>query len=109
MGPQHCYETSMGEGVATDPFRIIHSRGHDAHPYNAMVTAIQILMTKNWNIKISHCFREANMVANRMARHAHGLRGSLENMEIFGQPPTFCRNQLAGDDRGVCFPRICMS
>ena len=36
----------------------------------SIVSSIQNMLKLNWTAKVSHCYREANMVANGLANHA---------------------------------------
>ena len=88
---------------------MIHLGCNNARPCSAIMGAIRLLMDGSWNIKLSYCFREANKMADRMAFHAHELRGNIESMIIFNDLPTFRREELNGNFRGVCFLRMCIS
>ena len=63
----------------------------------------QLLEWTGWDIKISHCFREVNRVADKLAKL--GLNMSL-GVLIHRDPPVEARGALQDDSRGVSWPRF---
>ena len=63
----------------------------------------QLLEWTGWEIQISHCFREVNQVADKLAKL--GLNMSL-GVSIHREPPMEVRDALHDDSRGVLWPRL---
>jgi len=56
-----------------------------------------------WEVRIIHCFREANQVADGLANM--GLDGTLE-VKTYHVPPTKIREYLYADQMGATWPRF---
>ena len=56
-----------------------------------------------WEVKLSHCFRETNQVADKFAKL--GLDMSV-GVLIHRDPPVEARDALDVDNRGASWPRI---
>ena len=57
---------------------------------------------EGWEVKISHCFREANQVADMLAKM--GIEGML-GLTIYRVSPVKTRDALYADSVGVSWPR----
>ncbi|KAH9725573.1 putative ribonuclease H protein [Citrus sinensis] len=69
----------------------------------ALVVAIRDFLNRNWQINISHIYREANSAADFMANMAHLIPHGLQ---LFSNPPVGIYSILSQDMYGVCQPRI---
>ncbi|KAH9718348.1 putative ribonuclease H protein [Citrus sinensis] len=69
----------------------------------ALVVAIRDFLNRNWQINISHIYREANSAADFMANMAHLVPHGLQ---LFSNPPVGIYSILSQDMYGVCQPRI---
>jgi len=58
---------------------------------------------EGWDVQLSHCFREVNQVADRLAKL--GMDMSL-GVLIHRDPPVEIRNALYADKTGVSWPRV---
>ena len=56
-----------------------------------------------WEVRITHCFREANQVADRLA--SMGLEGSL-GVRTYHVPYMEIREYLYADQMGAAWPRF---
>jgi len=63
----------------------------------------QLIEWKGWDVKLSHCFREVNQVADKLAKL--GLDLSL-GVLIHRDPPVETRGSLYADKAGVFWPRV---
>ena len=43
------------------------------HPYSTLNKKIQQLLTRNWEVKVSHVYREANRAADFLSSLGHSL------------------------------------
>ena len=78
------------------------------HHYKAIVTSIQNMMKWEWNVEICRCYREANRVVNRLANNALSLEDVQGGMQIYNEPHSCCREELADDLKGIYLPRMCI-
>ncbi|KAJ1375598.1 Ribonuclease H domain [Sesbania bispinosa] len=53
-------------------------------PYSALVNEIRVLLAKPWDVRISHIFREANLLADHLARWLHHRDDSVM---LWNYPP----------------------
>jgi ribonuclease HI len=67
----------------------------------ALMKRIRDLLTGSWDVKIMHVFREANRCADMLANK--GSEGNHE-IEFFDHPPSWGRQIVDDDFRGVAFP-----
>lgn len=51
------------------------------HPLASLIQRITTMMSKAWEIRWSHCFRDANAAAHRLAKEALMSNGGLEVLE----------------------------
>ena len=48
------------------------TRGCDSHhPYSHMVEQIRELLSRDWNVRVSHVVKEGNRVADQLAKLGH--------------------------------------
>jgi len=64
---------------------------------------VQLLVWPGWETQVSHCFREINQVADKLAKL--GLNMSL-GVSIYREPPLEVQGALHDDSRGVLWPRM---
>jgi hypothetical protein len=69
----------------------------------AFMKRIRDLLTGSWDVKIIHVSREANRCADMLANK--GSEGNYE-IEFFDHPPSWVRQIIDDDFRGVVFPRL---
>jgi len=63
-----------------------------------------LIIGREWMVRVTHCFREANQVANRLANL--GITTSL-GVTILQHPHLEVRDVLLTDCMGAAWPRIC--
>ena len=65
----------------------------------------RILQLPDWEVKVNHCFRETNRVADALANLGIGL-----NCEFiyFNEPPSEVSSSLFADRVGAKYPRLIM-
>ncbi|RDX62838.1 DExH-box ATP-dependent RNA helicase DExH6, partial [Mucuna pruriens] len=66
--------------------------------YEPLVQSIFELMAEYCMVRISHCYREGNQVADYLASYAHDLEVGLHILDV---PPPGCIQFLADDSAGV--------
>ncbi|KAL9444513.1 hypothetical protein AB3S75_017659 [Citrus x aurantiifolia] len=69
----------------------------------ALVAAVRDLFNRNWQVSLSHIFREANSVADFMANMAHSLPHGIH---LFTSPPVGSYSIILQDMIGVAKPRL---
>jgi ribonuclease HI len=69
----------------------------------AIMKRIRDLLKGPWDVKIMHVFREANRCADMLANK--GSEGTHE-IVFFDHPPSWVRQIVDDDFRGVAFPRL---
>jgi len=76
----------------------------NGHPeYGMLIQQCKYLLDwGGWEIKISHCFREANQVADKLAKM--GVEGNL-GVTRFCTPPIEVQEAMYADNLGVLWPR----
>lgn len=90
-------------GVFIQHYRgLVLGEGEDAHPCAALVKSIRTLLSRAWNIRITHVRREGNRLADWLADYSHSLPLGLHKLE---RPPAGCGEILMHDIIGVGFPR----
>jgi len=70
--------------------------------YSLIQQCHHLLSWADWEIHITHCYREANQVADILANI--GTEGSLE-VKIFRTPPVAVQEALYADCTGISWPR----
>ena len=65
----------------------------------------RILQLPDWEVKVNHCFRETNRVADALANLGIGL--NCEFM-YFNEPPSEVSSSLFADRVGAKYPRLIM-
>ena len=68
----------------------------------ALVVAVQNLLNRNWQVSLTHIFREANSVADFMANMAHSLP---HGVHLFSSPPVGIYSIIVQDSFGVTHPQ----
>lgn len=70
-----------------------------------LIRGIRMLLQKDWEVSVQHIYREANSVADRMAKYAKSLE---RGWHAFDQPPEILRQVLLLDSIGsYCNKMIC--
>ncbi|KAL9453332.1 hypothetical protein AB3S75_009020 [Citrus x aurantiifolia] len=69
----------------------------------ALVVAVRDLLNRNWQVCLTHIYREANSVADFMANMALSLPSG---MHLFSSPPMGTYSAILQDMIGVAKPRI---
>ena len=86
---------------------LVQNGCNELHPCRPIIKAIQWFLAKDWMVRIEHCYREANRVADCLANFAHDLSRSEEKERVFSSPLTGCMEELQDDLMGVGLPRWC--
>ena len=79
----------------------------DAFPYfhihGTVLADIRALLQRQWNVRVSHMFREGNFCANALAK-----RGAtqMEEVTLWNSPPSDLHQLLLADCMGVVFNRV---
>ncbi|KAL9411281.1 hypothetical protein AB3S75_044970 [Citrus x aurantiifolia] len=71
--------------------------------FYALVVAVQELVSRNWQISITHIYREANSATDFMANMAHSHPHGLH---LFSSPPVGIYSIIVQDLFGVSQPRL---
>ena len=79
---------------------------HDHHPLSGLVAHARRLLNQNWEVKLSHVFREGNCVADFLADFAHQCPLGVQILE---DPPPGCGTLILNDASGVSFMRSVLS
>ncbi|KAF2324537.1 hypothetical protein GH714_015105 [Hevea brasiliensis] len=64
---------------------------------------LRALLSRAWEVKLDHCYREANQVADGLANMA--VDSNL-NKHVLLDPPREIRHLLASDFHGIAWPRM---
>lgn len=83
------------------PCYSIELDSRSANPVSTLVVKIQELLTRNWEVKVHHIYREANRTTNLLASLSHSLSISLC---VYLEPPFSLVLILSKDLRGVALP-----
>jgi len=70
--------------------------------YSLIQQCRKLLAWDGWETRLSHCFREANQVADKLANI--GTEGGLE-VRIFRTPPLVIHEAMYADCMGIVWPR----
>ena len=71
--------------------------------FYALVVAIREIISRNWQVSITHIYREANSAADFMANMAHSYPHGLH---LFSSPPVGIYSIIVQDLFGVTQPRL---
>ena len=83
--------------------RLLEGDPPASSPYIHLIKKCRALISRvEWEVKISHCFREANKVADWLANHGVGL---TENFVLLEAVPKDLHAVLLEDLGGVAWPR----
>ena len=74
----------------------------DSHPLSFLVRLCHDFISRDWVVRISHVYREANRLADGLANYAFTLPLGLH---IFDHAPSFVESIVEDDVRGTAFPR----
>lgn len=78
----------------------------EAHPLSFVVRLCHVCISKDWNVQISHVYREANHLADGLANYAFSLPVGLH---FFDNVPRCIALVLTEDARGAATPRrVCV-
>ncbi|KAG4935713.1 hypothetical protein JHK84_049915 [Glycine max] len=77
---------------------ILNKRVQKGDPFAPLVESILELMIGNWTFRVSHCYREANTVADWLSKYAHTTAFGLHVLDV---PPHGCIKYLTDDSTGV--------
>lgn len=78
----------------------------NAHPLSFLVRLCHGFISRDWNVRISHVFREANRLADGLANHAFSLPLGFHSFTVV---PDVVASIVRDDARGTAFPRqICV-
>ncbi|KAF7825260.1 ribonuclease H [Senna tora] len=69
----------------------------NTHTLSPLILEIRSMLTRHWQVKLSHTFKEGNRLADAIANFAHSLSFDICILE---HPPDFCKQVLADDARG---------
>ena len=89
-------DSSVLVGILTD-----HSHGHPEYRF-LIQQCKQLLDWTEWEVKITHCFRETNQVVDKLANI--GITGRL-GVNIYQVLPMEIQAALYADSMGVLWPR----
>jgi len=94
--------------IRTDSTSVVNAlknfRSEHREHFFLLQQCIQLLKWDRWEVQISHCFRETNQVADKLA--TIGTEGRL-GVTIFQSPPPETHELLYADYAGVSWPRLC--
>lgn len=77
---------------------VLNKRAQKRDAYTPLVKSILELMEGNWKVRISHCYREGNRVADWLSKYGHSTEVGLQ---VFDVPPSGCLQLLTDDSSGV--------
>ncbi|CAN1179696.1 Putative ribonuclease H protein At1g65750 [Linum perenne] len=90
------------ESDCLDVVEIVAATDIQDHPQAVLGTAIKELLSRSWSCTLSHVFREANKVADLLARSSHeDERGERWLLEA----PNLVAQAIEEDKEGVLFRR----
>ncbi|XP_061357647.1 DExH-box ATP-dependent RNA helicase DExH6-like isoform X2 [Gastrolobium bilobum] len=72
-------------------------------PCDSVIQSIHELMRENWTVRISHCYREGNQVADWLANYAHSTEPGVHVLDV---PPPECIKYLTEDIAGLFRNRV---
>ncbi|CAA7018347.1 unnamed protein product [Microthlaspi erraticum] len=74
----------------------------DSHPLSFLVRLCHGFLSKDWEVRVTHVYREANRLADGLANYAFSLPFGLHSFDVV--PPDLL-SVLVEDERGDLFPR----
>ncbi|KAG7533623.1 Ribonuclease H domain [Arabidopsis thaliana x Arabidopsis arenosa] len=75
---------------------------NDSHPLSFLVRLCHGFISRDWIVRVSHVYREANRLADGLANYAFTLPLGFH---AFDFAPPFVEAFVEDDDRGTAFPR----
>lgn len=82
--------------------KMLHSNLPWHHPLATLINSCRDVLTRDWNVKWQHTFREANQVTDGLARLAAGVPLGFTELVM---PPPEVTQVLQEDLRGVTIVR----
>ncbi|KAL9417260.1 hypothetical protein AB3S75_040274 [Citrus x aurantiifolia] len=83
--------------------QLISKRVVVPNEFYSVVVAIRELISRNWQVVITHIYREANSAADFMANMAHTYP---QGLHLFSSPPVGIFSIIVQDLFGVTKPRL---
>ncbi|KAL1221484.1 putative ribonuclease H protein [Cardamine amara subsp. amara] len=80
----------------------LQTRISDAHPLSFLVRLCHDFLSRDWIVRISHAYREANRLADGLANYAFTLPLGFYLLEF---TPPIVEAIVEDDVRGTAFPR----
>jgi ribonuclease HI len=80
---------------------IIHNRASKGCG-KALIRSISELLRDDWEVSITHSYREANNLADALANYSFSKK---DKFCIFQDCPDYCKHLLDADVKGVTTPR----
>ncbi|KAK2432310.1 hypothetical protein QL285_017715 [Trifolium repens] len=68
----------------------------------ALVGRICQLVELDWDVVVKHSYREANCLADALARHSFDMK---DDVGFFQDCPIFCKHHLVADEKGIVSPQ----
>jgi ribonuclease HI len=68
----------------------------------ALIRSIGELIKDDWEVSIKHSYREANILADALAKNSFSMKDKFCSFQIC---PDYCKHLLDADVRGVTIPR----
>jgi ribonuclease HI len=68
----------------------------------ALIRSISELLKEDWEVSITHSFREANNLADALANYSFSTK---DKFCIYQDCPDYCKHLLDADEKGVTTPR----
>ncbi|KAL8143992.1 hypothetical protein V2J09_017024 [Rumex salicifolius] len=84
-------------------FRLINKPVDGAHPLSSLLTLVKDSIGRRWDVRLRHCYREGNRVADDLADFAFSFPIGFHVLE---GPPCRSLPLLLDDVRGVSLPRL---
>ena len=85
---------------------VLQNTGYVIHVISPILDDCRQLITQFQNVRIKHCFRQANQCADGLARMSFSLNVDLL---IFDSPPVDVLDAFEGDLIGRSYPRSCLA
>ena len=97
-----CLEVEMD---AKSIVEVLQNSGYVNHVISPILDDCRQLITRFQNIRIKHCFRQANQCADGLARMSFSLNADFL---LFDSPPVDIIDVFEGDLIGRSVPRSCI-